>query len=836
MITLTQFNIIPLISLILYVIISFIILSSEQTKLSKSFLWYVFAMILWSLGSFLMKTDMPPSSLFWNRILLIGLILVPIFLLRFSYTFAKTRVNKLIEIFAIVITIVLLILGMTGNIVETAQYVNGEFIYKITYGAYIFVVYGILYSIISLWLLLERIVKYDKSFKRNGLIVIGLFFVLLGGASNINTSFGKYGIDILLNTINAILITYAIYHNKFLEINLVVKKSISVVVYHVFSFIIYAGSIYYAYYVIKIIFKIENTFSVIILMIPVFIIMEQIRLYIQKLTQQLFYSSRLDRQRELNQFSRLINYNLDLEKITNELITSTQNALKPKDLTLLLKNGKGFLFNESSTTDTTNLTSFFSFEHPIILWLETHDYLLRTTLENDIAFKSLWDKEKEVLKALGNEVIMPIKNNDELIGILIMSERLDETPYSYEEIEFLGTLLNNASAILQNAKTMKKIKQAVITDELTGFFNHRHLYDQVNTWLKTNKYARFSLVMIDFDQFNIYNDLYGYSSGDKALKKLAELIRNNTTDREFLTRFGGEEFVIIYPMKDGINTYSEAEEIREKVQEEFLRSPDIKEFLTVSLGISEYPLNGQTLDDIISKADIATSRSKKRGRNKTTLYKADYDFSDDSIENNERIKEALVSSTYALAATIDAKDHYTYGHSNNVSMISVAIAQKIGCSNKEIDIVRSAGLLHDVGKIALPERILKKQGYLTDEEYDITKKHVVQSINIIKHVKNLVDTIPAIMSHHERWDGKGYPRGLKENNIPILGRIIAIADSFDAMTTDRPYRKGLSLEQAIWELKKNAGRQFDPDLVETTVKLITDSTLSNLDLKNRLSY
>ena len=153
-----------------------------------------------------------------------------------------------------------------------------------------------------------------------------------------------------------------------------------------------------------------------------------------------------------------------------------------------------------------------------------------------------------------------------------------------------------------------------------------------------------------------------------------------------------------------------------------------------------------------------------------------------------------------------------------------------------METVVQKNLLHDIGKVGIPEYILSKPGVLTDDEMDVMRSHVVQSINIIKHIPNLLETVPVIISHHERYDGFGYPRGIRGEKIPVLGRIISIADSFDAMTTDRPYRKGLSLEQAIYELNKHKGHQFDPHLVEIFIDIIQQGILSTLTLENRPSF
>ena len=479
----------------------------------------------------------------------------------------------------------------------------------------------------------------------------------------------------------------------------------------------------------------------------------------------------------------------------------------------------------------------FKLNHPVIKWFtKENGILLKTHLDNHVMFKGMWDSEKALIKWLNTEIIAPIRYSDSLIGLVIISERIDDTPYSVEETEFLQTIINNAAAIIENAKTIEMIQRQSITDELTKFFNHRYFQETANLWIRERRYPRFGLAIIDIDQFKIYNDLYGHASGDIALKRISEIIKSVTTENELLVRFGGEEFVVLYPNLTPEEVYTQAERIRSAVEHEFLLSTDIREFLTVTIGISNYDLDGKNLEDLITRADKAVLLGKQSGRNKTILFNEDSDI--DSVDNHvqDKIKDAFVSSIYALAATIDAKDHYTYGHSNNVAVLSEALARKAGLNDEHIDIVRNAGLLHDIGKVGIPESVLSKPGFLNDEEYEIMKGHVVQSINIIKHIPNLIDTIPVVISHHERYDGKGYPRGIKGENIPLLGRVICIADAFDAMTTDRPYRKGLSLEQALFELKKNSGTQFDPELVDLFIDMADNGGLRKLSLENRPSF
>lgn len=837
MIQLNLYNIIPLISFVLYTILLIIIQTSNRTKVSHTFSLYVVAMMIWSLGSFLMKNEVPPSHLFWNKIMQIGYVSVPILLLRFSYHLTEDTPRRAIINVGYLLIGVSLILVFTNNIISEVTYENGDLNYTTTWGAYLYAVIGMFYSLMALYIMIQKTVRQEVSIHKIGLVIIGLFLVVIGGALNIDSNIGKLGIDIALNAVNALLITYAIYRNKFLEINLIVKRGLSFSLSNIILYVIYAFVVISAYNVLVVQFDVTSTTTIVLLMAPLFLLLEPLRILILNVFRRLFFQSTTDRQIVLKDFSDLINRSLKLNHITVSLANAIEQALQAKEVHILLKNTNKYYLESSTKIIQAGEKVHFKLNHPIVRWFERGEKLLtKTQLNNHVMFKGLWDLEKALIRWLSTEVVAPIRYTDELIGFVILSGRKDDTPYSEEETAFLETIINNAAAIIENAKTIELIQKQSITDELTKFYNHRYFQETANIWIQDKKYIRFGIVMIDIDQFKIYNDLYGHASGDVALKRISEIIRNSTTSKEMLVRFGGEEFVVLYPDLTPEQVAARADEIRENVEQAFLLSDDIREFLTVTIGIANYDVNGNTLEELITKADKAVLQGKQSGRNKTILYQENSELGIDDAQVQENIKDAFLSSIYALAATIDAKDHYTYGHSNNVAVLSEALARKAGFSEQDIERVFNAGLLHDIGKVGIPESVLSKPGFLTEKEYEIMKGHVVQSINIIKHIPNLIDTVPIVISHHERYDGKGYPRGIKGEAIPVLGRVICIADSFDAMTTDRPYRKGLSLEQAIYELKKSAGTQFDPELVDIFIELVQSEELHSLQLENRPSF
>jgi diguanylate cyclase (GGDEF)-like protein/putative nucleotidyltransferase with HDIG domain len=785
-----------------------------------------------------MKAGIPPSSLFWNTYFTqTGLFMVPVFLLHFSYVLIKKYDRNRVLRVAYVLSFILITISWTGNVVEYAYVEEGIFYYGLYPMAYVLggIASGI--SLLAFVTMIKAVRMKAVKFRQVQLVIVALGLVVLGGAININEVLGQFAIDIIFNGISAILITYSIYRNKFLEINLVVKKGLYYSIYNFSLFALYSSVIVVLYNLFQTLID-GNTATILFIMSPVFLLLEPVRRLLQKWTDNLFYRANTDRQIILNDFSSLVNSSFSLDKINSSLLSAIHYGINSKEITILLKNSTKYKVHETSIDDLDFDKANILFTHPIVKWFEEgNPILLRNHIENHILFKQLWDAEKKVLETMHAEVMVPIYYLDQIIGLVVISGREDELPYSDVEIQFLQTLLNNAAAIIENAKTLEILKRQSITDELTKLYNHRYFFETVNTWIKDEKYNYLSVAYVDIDQFKIYNDLYGHSAGDNALKKIASLLEEHCPKETMLVRYGGEEFGIVYPNYKIDDVAVEIEKIRQIIEDAFLLSSDIREFLTVSVGAAVYPDHGSTLEEVSSKAFDAVKICKQSGRNKSLVFDGRNESVDAVHEAvQEKIREAYLSSTYALAATIDAKDHYTYGHSNNVAELSVALAKEAGFTGDDLDRIKNAGLLHDIGKVGIPEHILLKKGYLTDSEFEIMRSHVVQSINIIKHIPNLVDTIPIIISHHERFDGKGYPRGIAGENIPVLGRVICIADAFDAMTTDRPYRKGLSVDQALFELQKHAGTQFDPDLVEIFISLINSGGLKVLKLENRPSY
>ncbi|MBG7617546.1 MAG: diguanylate cyclase, partial [Chloroflexi bacterium] len=349
--------------------------------------------------------------------------------------------------------------------------------------------------------------------------------------------------------------------------------------------------------------------------------------------------------------------------------------------------------------------------------------------------------------------------------------------------------------------------------------NHRHFHERIDQEIaRASRFGTtFSLVLLDLDLFKSYNDIYGHLAGDQLLNKIGYLLQSAVRGIDMAFRYGGEEFALILPETPIDNAYQVAERIRKSIEanSSFREMP-----VTASFGIGSWPNDGIMKEEIIRHADAALYYSKQTGRNRTSLYSDVLKPGTKTIDTELESQPKSLSVIYALAATVDIKDNYTYGHSRKVSEYAVALAEKLRLPKEKIETIRAAGLLHDIGKIGVPDSILSKPETLNDDEWEMVKKHPELGVEILKRVEELVSCLPPILHHHEYFNGSGYPQGLSGNNIPLEARILSIADAYDAITSPRPYRKQLSMVEAIEELTRCSDSQFDPELVKLFTEVV----------------
>jgi diguanylate cyclase (GGDEF)-like protein len=327
-------------------------------------------------------------------------------------------------------------------------------------------------------------------------------------------------------------------------------------------------------------------------------------------------------------------------------------------------------------------------------------------------------------------------------------------------------------------------------DQLTGLYNRRFMEEEIKRQ-DTPRQLPVSVIMGDVNGLKLTNDVFGHRAGDLLLKKAAEVIKECCRREDIIARWGGDEFVILLP-RTGMKA---AEEIVGRIKNKCALDSEGPVQVSIALGYATKNKAEENIWQVLKEAEEWMYRHK--------------------LLQGKSYRNAVIST---LKATLFEKSMETEEHAERLKEISLKIAKGLGLSAKQMDELELLAVLHDIGKVAIKESILLKPGPLTEEEWAEMKKHPEIGYRIAQSTPELASIAEYILCHHERWDGRGYPRGIKGEEIPLLSRILAVADAYDAMTSDRPYRKAMGREEALAELERNAGMQFDPEVVSAFIE------------------
>jgi diguanylate cyclase (GGDEF)-like protein/putative nucleotidyltransferase with HDIG domain len=385
---------------------------------------------------------------------------------------------------------------------------------------------------------------------------------------------------------------------------------------------------------------------------------------------------------------------------------------------------------------------------------------------------------------------------------------------------------------LTNAALYQQARICSITDALTGVGSRNLLEDKLEAeCARAKRYKRpFSVAIIDLDHFKTINDVLGHAAGDEAIKKLADCMRTEKRTSDILARFGGDEFVILMPETKAEDSTVLLERLRVLVHEIKLGE---NMSLSMSCGIAQYTVDTDSSPrDVMRRADIALYEAKSAGRNcvKTwdkAMSKA-LDAADIELEKirklqqrlagmSEKAEKMFMQSIWGLVQALEAKDPYAARHSENVTYYAVCIAEVMKLGPKHIDVIRRAAMIHDIGKIGIPDAIISKPGSLTPHERNIVEQHPLIAARILKKMSFLEQEMEIVRHHHEKWNGQGYPDSLPKTSIPLGARILAVADTFEALTANRSYRRCRPVSEAIKILCDSSGYEFDPEIVKSMV-------------------
>lgn len=383
----------------------------------------------------------------------------------------------------------------------------------------------------------------------------------------------------------------------------------------------------------------------------------------------------------------------------------------------------------------------------------------------------------------------------------------------YIGIFFLTSWLVGSMVDMERAIS-DRLSRQVNVDDLTGLYNRRFLQEELKRKTEEDNAASFALIMMGLDYFKYFNETRGHQAGDRLLVEVAGVIVDTVGESGNVFRSGSDEFAVIVDHGDREKSLALAEAIRKSIKNNII-IPDKEGYwdydLTASLGLAFYPADGSTREDLLNKAEQALYKAKVISGNKVETFFSVLEFLKAQVDASE---EEMFNKLTAFLAIINARDSYTHGHSERVLIYTSIIATLMGMPPQAKKHLQYGAYLHDIGKIEIDRSILNNPGKLNNSEWEIMTKHPLWGANIARQIKALNPAIPAILYHHERYDGKGYPFNMSGKEIPLEGRIMALADSFDAMTIERPYRKAISYAEAISELERNKQVQFDPEIVD----------------------
>lgn len=699
----------------------------------------------------------------------------------------------------------------------------------VEYTAYTLIPVVLVLVVLVLSAIIELIKQYRRSTDplfRNRItyLLAGSALMILFGMTKLIPVITQYPLAHIGNLANAVFMSYTIIRFNLLDIRVVIQRGLVYFATGICFVSIYLGLLF----VLLKSLHLQASYIAVIasagVALLIAVLFYPLRDRIQKWTDRLVYKDTYHYRSMLLAFAEKMSHVLDIDELAETMRNLITKAIHVKEVTLYLPDDLNGNFIPRYSTQNQGDGSngiILAKDNPIVSWLDNESQPLRLE-QIDIVpiLRSLWQSERDQLMQSKIELFFPIKSKETLVGILTLGKKKRNAPYRSEDLDLVMTMAGGAGVVMENAQLYAAAKERASIDELTGLFNHRCFHERLDGEIaRCSRFGEiFSLFMLDLDLFKTFNDGYGHLAGDDFLKQLGQQIQSSIRSVDMGFRYGGDEFAVILPQASLEGAYIVAERVRKKIETQ-LDSKGIP--VTCSIGISSWPTDGVMREDIIRATDAALYYAKVSGRNRTCLAPEVGRNEMISTEVQNESNGIILSTIYALAATVDAKDHHTYGHSKKVSKYATDIAEALGYSQERIASIRAAALLHDIGKIGISDLVLQKTEPLTDDDWKPIRAHPNLGVAILRHVGSLKDCLAAVQYHHERYDGGGYPTGLRGENIPLDARILAVADAYDAMTSARPYRPDkFTPEQALQELQRCAGSQFDPAIVDKFVSLM----------------
>ena len=828
----TLFVAIPAAALLLNLFLLLICLSAKKNKLINAFMILIVSFVLWTGGSLAMRSMLYPGASFWFNVSITGIFLVPFVVYNFVYHYTDNKGN-FTYILVAASWIILAVLANTDFFFSSPTVVADEagrtFAYTVSYWIIFPLVLALVTIALSFHMVYQGIRYKGQSLNTFMPFFLGMLVLFFGLTSSITIpGADSFPVDPLAAGVNALFLFYALYKKRLITFKMVTSRGPLYLSATIIMTVIMAGL--YSPFEQAYDRGFPEFSAAKPIVFAVLLSLTTILVYnlIRKLMYTLFNRSISSREEELRQFTREINESLDDDQIFKALCELIERSTDCDMAYVLVRNDNSDYITRAVTKSVATAGFTIRSDSPVAAWLGAHNLSISyRDFMRTKNFRAMWESEKDLFEANHIKLLLPLSESGNLLGFVLLADRESRKGYSASEITFLESAAGVASIAAKNAMLFAAMEREAHIDALTGLYNRRYFAEHARKQFEQSRAHSYSAAMISLDDFNLFRELYGTQKIERVICDLADILRATVGTRGCLARYEDREFAISLPFMDT----QTAGQLVEVARATFKNHIDNNRergtpFFTFSAGICGYPVSSSGFDETVKFAGIALYAAKKNGKNRTQIYKADT-VSITATPEAVKFEEQCARTIYALTAAIDMKDHYTYQHSQNVAVYALRLAHAIGLDPEHVEIVRQAGLLHDIGKISIPESILSKEGQLTDEEFAIMRQHPEASVTMIKFLPSLDYVVPTAFSHHERWDGKGYPRGISGEDIPVGARCLAIADAYDAMTTSRSYKPAMDPRDALDEIRRNLGTQFDPKIGMAFIKMIEEEDLSS---------